>query len=423
LFREGNVNGKFIPFHAPSIGEEEIREVVETLRSGWLTTGPRTARFEREFGEYVQSPYAIAVNSATAALHLAQAALKIHPGDEVITTPMTFCATVQAILHVGATPVLADIGPDGNIDPESIERRITRRTRAIIPVHLGGLPCAMKDIWSLARRRGIAVIHDAAHAAGTWYEDVPIGAAHSTHGASDAVAFSFYATKNMTTGEGGMLTTPRADMAEAARTLSLHGMSRDAWNRYTEHGKWQYEIVAHGFKYNLSDLQSAIGIHQLRKLDQFLATRADYADRYNRAFCDLDTVDLPPDNPRSRHAWHLYILRLNLDKLRITRDEFIRELHNRGIGTSVHFIPIPVHRFFADSPISAYPCPEALKLYSRTVSLPLYPAMTAGEVNYVAHTVRDILERARRPGLFAPILDAAAVSLRPRELPCAEGSI
>jgi dTDP-4-amino-4,6-dideoxygalactose transaminase len=415
------VNRTFIPFHVPSIGDEEISEVVETLRSGWLTTGPRTARFEREFREYVQSPYAVALNSATAALHLALVSLNIGPGAEVITTPLTFCATVHTILHAGATPVLADIGPDGNIDPASIERRITRRTRAIVPVHLAGLPCAMKDIWALARRHGIAVIEDAAHAAGAFYEGSAIGAAQA--GCSDAVAFSFYATKNMTTGEGGMLTTPRGDVEEKVRMLSLHGMSRDAWNRYGEHGSWHYDVVAPGFKYNLSDIQAAIGIHQLRKLDQFLVTRAEYADRYHRILGDLDTVELPPDNPRCRHAWHLYILRLNLDQLKITRDEFIRELHGAGIGSSVHFIPISHHRFFHNLPVSAWPCPEALRLYPRIVSLPLYPAMTVEQVSYVAHTARAILERARRPRLLAPILDVAVQGLASHEVPCAEGTV
>jgi dTDP-4-amino-4,6-dideoxygalactose transaminase len=415
------MNREFIPFHVPSIGNEELSEVVETLRSGWLTTGPRTARFESDFATYVQSPHALAVNSATAALHLALAALKIERGDEVITTPMTFCATVHAILHVGATPVLADVGPDGNIDPSAIERRITRRTRAIIPVHLAGLPCAMKDIWSLARQRGIAVIEDAAHAAGAWYEDSPIGAGHSAVGSSDAVAFSFYATKNMTTGEGGMLTTPHAPVAEAARTLSLHGMSRDAWNRYTEHGSWHYDVVAHGFKYNLSDLQSAIGIHQLRKLDHFITRRTEYADRYRRVLGDLDTVDLPPENPRCRHAWHLYILRLKLERLHITRDTFVQELSQAGIGASVHFIPIPMHPFFAQLPISASACPQALALYPRIVSIPLYPDMSYEQVSYVAHTVRQILERSRRPRLLAPILDAAEC-LRPAKVTCTEGT-
>src|SRR6185369_6797213 len=217
-------NDPFIHFHRPSIGEEEINEVVETLRSGWLTTGPRAARFEKEFGEYTGAPHTVAVNSATAGLHLALAGLKIGPGDEVITTPMTFCATVQAILHVGATPVLADIGNDGNIDPEQIEKRITGRTRAIIPVHMAGLPCEMTSIWAMAGKHGIAVIEDAAHAAGSRYEGWPIGGGPTaTSSASDAVAFSFYATKNLTTGEGGMITTHRQELAKSMRMLALHG--------------------------------------------------------------------------------------------------------------------------------------------------------------------------------------------------------
>jgi dTDP-4-amino-4,6-dideoxygalactose transaminase len=396
-----------VPFHRPSIGEEEITEVVETLRSGWLTTGPRVARFEREFGQYCGVPHALAVNSATAGLHLALASLGIGPGDEVITTPMTFCATVQAILHVGATPVLADIGADGNIDPEQIGYRISDRTRAIIPVHLAGLPCEMDTIWALARKRGIHVIEDAAHAAGARYGGQPIGAAHVGSGkTSDAVVFSFYATKNLTTGEGGMITTHQAGLAESMRVLALHGVSSDGWGRYTTHGHWHYDVLAHGFKYNLSDIQAAIGIHQLRKLDQFIERRALYARMYHAAFSGVDEVDLPPDNPRCRHAWHLYILRLNLRRLRIDREEFIRALRERGLGASVHFIPIPLLRFFAELPLAHYECPRALDLYSRIVSIPLYPAMREEQVQYVAQSVREIVERSRRnrpiPGAQVP---------------------
>ena len=385
----------FIPFHRPSIGEEEINEVTDTLRSGWLTTGPRTARFEREFGAQIGAPCAVAVNSATAALHLALAGLEIGPGDEVITTPMTFCATVQAILHTGATPVLADIRPDGNIDPEEIAKRITPRTRAVIPVHLAGLPCEMSAIWALARERKINVIEDAAHAVGASYENQPIGGASAAAG-SDAVAFSFYATKNLTTGEGGMLTTHQPALADSARRLSLHGTSHHAWDRYTERGDWYYEVLAHGFKYNLSDIQSAIGIHQLRKLEQFIERRTLFAAIYNRAFADREELELPPDRPGSRHAWHLYVLRLHLPQLKIGRDEFIRELRKRSIGTSVHFIPIPLHPYFAKLPLARHACPRALHLYQRIISLPLYPAMTEEQVHYVAQSVREILEQFRR---------------------------
>ncbi len=397
---------RFIHFHRPSIGEEEINEVVETLRSGWLTTGPRVARFEREFREYTGAPHAVAVNSATAGLHLALAGLKIGPGDEVITTPMTFCATVQAILHVGATPVLADIGWDGNIDPEEIAKRITNRTRAIIPVHMAGLPCDMKAIWDLAQRHGLHVIEDAAHAAGAVYEGRPIGA-----GASDAVAFSFYATKNLTTGEGGMITTDRLALAETLRMLALHGVSHEAWDRYSERGSWHYDVLAHGFKYNLSDIQAALGIHQLHKLDHFIERRALYARMYSDAFAGMDEVEPPPDNPRCRHAWHLYILRLNLRRLKIDRGKFIRELQQRGVGTSVHFIPIPLLRFFGRLPLAQCACPRALDLYPRIVSLPLYPAMTVEQVHYVAQSVREILESSRRVRFAAPREQTATVAV------------
>ncbi len=276
----------YIPFNLPTIGEEEIAEVVATLRSGWLTTGPRTAQFEREFRAYVQAPHALAVNSCTAGLHLALAALGIGKGDEVITTPLTFCATVNTILHVGATPVLADIRADGNIDPEAIESRITERTRAIVPVHIGGLPCEMDAIWDLARRHDLRVVEDAAHAIGSQYKGLPIGGGFPPkRRCSDVVAFSFYATKNLTTGEGGMVTTHREALLERMRILCLHGISKDAWNRYSEKGNWYYEVVECGFKYNLSDLQSAIGIHQLRRQEKFIERADPICRDLQRSLC------------------------------------------------------------------------------------------------------------------------------------------
>lgn len=393
----------FIPFHRPTIGDEEIQEVIATLRSGWLTTGPRTAQFEREFRAYVGSPHALAVNSCTAGLHLALAALKIGPGDEVITTPLTFCATVNTILHVGATPVLADVGPDGNIDPASIAERITSRARALIPVHLGGLPCDMDTIWALARRHRLYVIEDAAHAVGSHYRGVPIGSANPVTGArSDAVAYSFYATKNLTTGEGGMVTTHDQSLIEAMRTLCLHGINKDAWNRYSDRGNWYYEVLACGFKYNLSDIQSAIGIHQLRKLERFIEIRTKYAQIYHRSLADVAEVELPPDHAACRHSWHLYILRLNLEQLTIDHNEFIRALREKNIGASVHFIPIPLHPFFA--PHANRPenrCPRALQLYPRLVSLPLYPAMSEEQVEYVAASVKEIVRAAKKTELVA----------------------
>lgn len=383
----------FIPFNLPSIGEEEINEVVATLRSGWLTTGPRTAQFEQEFAAYVNAPHALAVNSCTAGLHLALAALDIGPGDEVITTPLTFCATVNTILHVGATPVLADIGPDGNIDPASIAERITPQTKAIMPVHLAGLPCNMDAIWELAERHGLYVIEDAAHAIGTLYNGIPIGAADPKTGRrSDAVAYSFYATKNLTTGEGGMVTTHNPALYQKMQVLCLHGISKDAWNRYSEKGKWFYEVIAGGFKYNLSDLQSAIGIHQLRKQEHFIEVRTQYAERYDRAFADLPGLERPPRSADSRHCWHLYITFLNLDRISLSRDEFMEKLKERGIGASVHFIPIPLHPFYKElASEKRNHCPNTLDLYPRLVSLPLYPSMTEEQIDYVASSVREIL--------------------------------
>jgi dTDP-4-amino-4,6-dideoxygalactose transaminase len=390
-----------IPYNLPTIEEDEISEVVATLRSGWLTTGPKTAQFEAEFKRYVQAPCALAVNSATAGLHLALAALQIGRGDEVITTPLTFCSTVNTIIHVGATPVLADIGRDGNIDPESIAERITARTRAILPVHLGGLPCNMGAIWELARCHGLFVVEDAAHAVGSRYRGWPVGAGDSATGSkSDAVAYSFYATKNLTTGEGGMVTTHEQRLGERMKLQCLHGISTDAWNRYSERGSWQYDVVQCGFKYNLSDIQSAIGIHQLRKQERFLAVRTRYAGLYNDAFGDIPEVETPPDDQSCRHSWHLYSLRLNLDRLQITRAQFIQELKKKHIGASVHFIPIPLFSFFAeyaDHPHNR--CPRALALYPRLVSLPLYPGMSEQQVRYVADAVKEIVGMARKSTL------------------------
>ena len=397
----------YIPFNIPTIGEEEIAEVVATLKSGWLTTGPRTAQFEQEFRSYVQAPHALAVNSCTAGLHLALAALGIGKGDEVITTPLTFCATVNTILHVGATPVLADIREDGNIDPEAIEKRITKRTRAIVPVHIGGLPCKMDAIWDLARRYDLRVVEDAAHAIGSRYKELPIGGGVlSERRCSDVVAFSFYATKNLTTGEGGMVTTHREALLEKMRILCLHGISKDAWNRYSEKGNWYYEVVECGFKYNLSDLQSAIGIHQLHRQEKFIEVRTRYAETYNKVFAGMDEVDLPPDDSSCRNSWHLYALRLNLEKLDINRDEFIQLLRKKGIGASVHFIPIPLHPYFAEfAQLPHNQCPKALELYPRLVSLPLYPEMTMDQVAYVSSIVREICQHAKKRKL-ATVVDS-----------------
>jgi dTDP-4-amino-4,6-dideoxygalactose transaminase len=382
----------FIPFNLPSIDEAEIQEVVDTLRSGWLTTGPKTAQFEKEFKEYVGATHALAVNSATAAMHLALAALGIGPGDEVITTPLTFCATVNTILQVGATPVLADVGADGNIDPVSIAARVTSRTRAIMPVHIAGLTCDMEAIWEIAREHKLFVVEDAAHAVGTHHKGTPIGSDRSSkENRSDAVCFSFYATKNLTTGEGGMVVTHDEKLLNRMKVLCLHGISKDAWDRYTDKGNWYYEVDSVGFKYNLSDILSCLGIHQLRKQESFIEKRTALARMFNEAFADTPEIETPPDSHDSRHSWHLYAIRLNLEKLDIDRNEFIRELRRRDIGTSVHFIPIPLHPAYAEfADLPQNQCPRALALYPRLISLPLYPAMTEAQVEYVASAVKEI---------------------------------
>ena len=384
---------EFIPFHRASIGQEEIDEVVATLRSGWLTTGPRTKRFEEEFAAYCGAPHALAVNSCTAGLHLALAALGVGPGDEVITSPMTFCSTVHVITHTGAAPVLADIGDDGNIDPRSIEERITPRTRVLLPVHLAGLPCRMEEIWALAERHGLQVVEDAAHAVGARIGQTRIGGGRR----SAAVACSFYATKNITTAEGGMVTTFDARLAERMRVLCLHGISRDAWNRYTDKGNWYYEVLEPGFKYNLSDLQAAVGIHQLRKLEEFLAARREMAAYYHERFARMEEVEAPPGDLDGEHAWHLYVLRLRLERLRIGRGEFIEELRRRGVGASVHFIPVPLHPAFAGlAAEERNACPRAEALYERIVTLPLYPAMTRAMLERVADVVEEVARAGRR---------------------------
>ena len=396
----GPARAEFLPFALPSIGEEEIAEVVDSLRSGWITTGPKVKRFEVDFAHYVGCQEAIAVNSCTAALHIALTALRIGPGDEVIVPTLTFCATANVVVHLGARPVLVDVGEDGNIQPEAIERAITSRTKAIVPVHYSGQACDLAAVYDIARRRGLAVVEDAAHAIGSEYADRKIGTSPPPEVlAADrhVVCFSFYAIKNLTTGEGGMITTSGSELAGRMRRLSLHGMSRDAWKRYSGSGSWYYEVLEAGYKDNMTDIQAAMGIHQLKKLDRFIDTRARYAGLYSEAFADMPEIELPVVHPDRKHAWHLYVVRLALERLTVDRAQFIEELRARNIGTSVHFIPVHLQPYYQERfGYRLGDLKHAESLYERIVSLPLYPGMNDEDVEYVIHAVRDVISANRR---------------------------
>lgn len=378
----------FLPFSPPAISEEEIAAVTDTLRSDWITTGPKTRRFEGEFAQYLGAPAALALNSCTAGLHLALLTLDIGPGDEVITTPMTFCSSVNVIEHVGARPVLADIEPDTlTIDPAWVADAITPRTRAIMPVHYAGHPADMGPLVELARQHELYLVEDAAHALPAVYRGQRIGTI------GDLTAFSFYATKNLTTAEGGML-TGAPELIERARLLSLHGMSRDAWKRYDANGTWYYEVVEAGWKYNMTDIQAAIGLVQLQRLETMQRRRREIVAQYNEAFGQVDALQTPTERLDAESAWHLYVLRLHLDRLTIDRARFIEELRARNIGTSVHFIPIHLHPYYRDRyGFQPEDFPVAYREYQRLISLPLHPGLTDEDVGDVINAVRDIVER------------------------------
>jgi dTDP-4-amino-4,6-dideoxygalactose transaminase len=383
--------GRYVPFSPPHIGEEEIAEAIDTLRSGWITTGPKTARFEQEFAAAVGAPAALGLSSCTAGLHLALVALGIGRGDRVATTPMTFAASVNVIEHVGATPLLVDVEPDTlNLSPAALGRALAPDVKAIIAVHYAGHPADLDAIEALARSRGIPIVEDAAHALPAFHHGRPIG----SHG--HLTAFSFYATKNLTTCEGGMLTGD-PELVARAKTLSLHGLSRDAAQRYERGGSWRYEILAPGFKYNMTDLAAGIGLAQLRKLPAFQLRRRAIVDRYDRAFAGLDTLRTPVERPGCRSALHLYPIRLELERLSIDRDEVIRRLDVAGVGTSVHFIPIHLHPFYRDKyGFAPDDFPVAHDAFRRLISLPLNSGMQDEDVAHVIGAVRDVLASARR---------------------------
>ncbi|CAN5196099.1 DegT/DnrJ/EryC1/StrS family aminotransferase [soil metagenome] len=385
---------QFLVFGAPAIGEEEIAEVVATLQSGWLGTGPRVARFEEEFRRYTGAHHVAAVNSCTAALHLSMIAAGIRPGDEVITTAMTFCASVNAIIHAGGTPVLADCEPKTmNIDPVDAERRVTPKTRAILVVHFAGRPCDMDAIKEVSRRHDLKVIEDCAHAIETEYK----GRRAGTFG--DFGCFSFYVTKNVVTGEGGMVTTRHEEDAAQVKILALHGMSKDAWNRFSDEGYRHYQVVASGFKYNMMDIQAAIGLHQLARVEQNLVRRREIWETYDEAFKGL-RIGLPPaPAPHTRHARHLYTIRIDARVNGIGRDRFLDAMTGHNIGVGVHYLSIPEHHYYQN----AYGWrpenyPNAVRIGRETVSLPLSPALSDEDVSDVIEAVLCVLEEGHRHG-------------------------
>jgi dTDP-4-amino-4,6-dideoxygalactose transaminase len=382
------MSSEFVPFHKPAISEDEIQSVVETLRSGWLTTGPKVKRFEENFARYLGCRHAVAVNSGTAALHLALDAIGIKEGDEVILPTMTFAATAEVVLYFKANPVLVDCqGDTFNLDPTQIETAITSKTKAIIPVHIAGQPCNMEEILKISRKHNLRVIEDAAHALPASDHGKTIGKI------GDITCFSFYATKTITTGEGGMATTENSAWAERMRMMSLHGISHDAWKRYTKEGSWYYEILSPGFKYNLTDIAAAIGIEQLKKCDEFWEARQRIAMNYAKAFADLQEIQVPMCRNDVQHAWHLFVIQLNLERLRINRNQFIEALREKQIGTSVHFIPLHLHPYYRDK-FGYKPAdfPNASRAFERIISLPIYPKMTEGNVRDVIVAVRQIVQ-------------------------------
>ena len=383
----------FLPFALPEIGEEEIAEVVDTLRSGWVTTGPKARLFEQAFVDYLgdASLQAIAVNSATAGLHLALEALGIGPGDEVITTTHTFTATAEVVRYLGADVKLIDIDPATlNIDPAAIEAAITPRTKALMPVHYAGLSVDMDAIHAIAQKHGLKVVEDAAHALPTTWKGQTIGTLHS-----DAVVFSFYANKTMTTGEGGMLVTRDAALAARAKVMRLHGINRDAFDRFTAKvPSWYYEIVAPGFKYNLTDIAAAMGLHQLKRLPGFQTRREQIAARYDEALADLPLILPPrPVHAGDLHSWHLYVVRLS-DDATLNRDQLIESLFADGIGVSVHYIPLHLHPYWKERyDLKPEQFPHSQKAYERMVTLPLYTRMTDDDVERVITAVRKACGR------------------------------
>lgn len=377
----------YLPFALPDIGPAELQRVQRVLESGWLTTGAETKEFERRFAEFVGAKHAVAVNSCTAALHLALEAIGLEEDDEVITSPYTFAASAEVIRYFKAKPVFVDVDPRTlNIDPTRLAGAITSRTRAIIPIHIAGLAADLDTINGIARLHGIPVIEDAAHSFPTTYKGKLIGTF------SDFTCFSFYATKTITTGEGGMICTENDEYADRCRIMALHGISRDAWKRYSSEGSWYYEIIAAGYKYNLTDMASALGLAQLEKAEAMASRRREIAARYNEAFGTIGALQTPESGGGTEHAWHLYMLRLNREDAPVDRGTMIDELKKLGIGTSVHFIPLHIHPYYRETyGYAPEDFPNAFREYEREVSLPIYSKMTDADVGRVIGAVRQVL--------------------------------
>lgn len=381
------IRDKYLVFGSPAIEEPEINEVLDSLRSGWLGTGPKVAKFEEMFQQYIGVKYAMAVNSCTAGLHLSMLVAGLGPGDEVITTSMTFCATVNCIIHTGAKPVLIDCDRQTMlIDPQRIEEAITPRTKAIVPVHLCGRTCDMDVIMKIASRHHLLVIEDAAHAIEAVYKGKKIG------NIGDLTSFSFYVTKNLVTGEGGMVTTNNSDFADKIKIYALHGMSKDAWKRFSDEGYRHYQVVYPGFKYNMMDLQAAIGLHQITRMGDNLKRRNEIWQAYNEAFADLPILLPPPDEPDTVHARHLYTLMIDKERCGITRDEFMQKLHKMNIGTGVHYIGIHLHPYYRDRfGYNPEDFPNASWISERTVSIPLSPKLSDTDVSDIIQSIRNVL--------------------------------
>jgi dTDP-4-amino-4,6-dideoxygalactose transaminase len=374
-----------LPFFRAALDERDVESVTEALRSGWLTVGPRTEQLEREIAEYVGVDHVVAVSSCSEAMFLALKALDVGPGDEVITSCLTFASTVHAIIHTGAKPILVDIEPETfGMDPDQVRAKITDRTKTVLPVHFGGQACRIEEICDLARQKGLSVVEDAAHSFGAGAGGKLLG------GFGDATAFSFYATKNMTTGEGGAVSTSNGELASQVRLYSYHGMSRDSWERYADRGAWYYEVEVAGYKCNMNDILSSLGLSQLARIDHLLERRRAVAQLLNNGLRESPFFELPAEREGNQHTWHLYVIQLNLDRLTIDRDRFTKALTEEHIGNSVHFIPVYRHPFyvpFGESPAN-FPGCEAY--FSRCISLPIYPDMDEGDVDDIVIALNKI---------------------------------